>query len=170
MHIKQVTAAVLAIVFAGIQAADAQDDFKSLSWAKLGAAVANQEVSLVLSNGVRLKGTIERVVEDALAVNIHKTSNRRLYAVGQASIPRQEVSEIRIKRIEGPMRAICSAAIGGLGSLAALPWALSEERVNVSGSSRVAAWAGISAGLVAAGYLVGRAVDSKETVITIAPY
>ncbi len=169
MHGRPATTAFVAFMLAGVQVTQAQSEYQSLSWSKLGAAVANQEVTLVLSSGVRVKGTVESVLEDALAVNIHKTSNTRLYAAGQASIARKDISEVRIKRVKGPGRVIGAAGIGAAGAFASLPWALSENRVNVSDSSRMASWAVISAGCVVGGYLIGRAIDTKETVITIGP-
>jgi hypothetical protein len=145
-------------------------DFQSLSWAKLGAAVADQEVTLILSSGTRLNGTVDRVLDDSLAVTIRKTSNSRLYPRGQASVPRKEVSEVRIKRIKGPYRAIFAAGIGAAGAFASLPWAISEERINVSDSSRIGAWIAVAGGSAAAGYFLGRTIDTHETVITISPY
>ena len=161
--------AMAVLILAGLRVTQAQSGSASVNWNKLGPAVANQELTLVLSGGDRLKGTVERVLEDTLAVNIRKTSNRQRYAIGQASIARKDISELRIKRVKGPGRAIGAAGIGALGALASLPWVLSEKRVNVSDSSRIASWIVISAGCIAGGYLVGHAIDSKETVITIAP-
>jgi len=170
MHSRPTMTTLLAFMLAGVQVTHAQSGFQSLSWSKLSAAVANQEVTLVLSGGARVKGTVESVLEDALAVNIHKTSNRRLHPVGQASIARKDISEVRIKRVKGPGRVIGAAGIGALGALASLPWALSEKRVNVSDASRLASWTALSAGFVVGGYFLGHAIDTQETVITIAPY
>ncbi len=169
MHGRAAAIALLALVSACVQVSHGRSEPQTLSWGELGAAVGNQQVTLVLTNGVRIQGTVERVLEDALAVNVRKTSNPRLYAAGQTSIARKEIAQLRIKRVKGPGRAIGAAGIGALGALATLPWALSEKRVNVSDSSRIASWSAISAGCVVGGYLVGRMIDSKETVFTIAP-
>ncbi len=159
---------VLVFVFAVAQILAGQD-LRSLSWTKLGDAVAGQQVTLVLSSGIRLKGAIDRVLDDSLAMSIHSTSNRRLYPPGQASVPRKDVSEVRIKRGKGPSRAIFTAGFGAGGALGLLPWAISEDRVNVSDSSRIASWGAITGGLTVAGYFVGRKFDTRETVITISP-
>lgn len=159
----------LAILVAGCQLLAAQSESRSVSWGKLGAAVADRDVTVVLAGGVRLQGTVESVLADALAMNVRKSSDRRVYPAGQSSIARKDIAEVRIKRVRGPFRAIFAAGAGGAGALASLPWAISEERVNVSDSSRLASWMALSAGFSVAGYLLGRAIDTGETVVTIAP-
>ncbi len=50
-----------------------------------------------------------------------------------------------------------------------LPWAISESRTNVSDNKRIGQWIAIAIGATAGDYLIGRFIDTKETVITVAP-
>ncbi len=169
MHATRCVALVLAAVLFSSQAAWARTEVLTLKWSELGAAVANREATLLLSGGVRVVGTITGVREDTLIVSIRKSSEKKTYSPGEASIPRKEVSEIRLKRVKGPARLIGAAGIGTAASLGSLGWAISDSRVNVSDSTRVAQWVAITAGATIGGYLVGRAIDTKETIIRIAP-
>jgi hypothetical protein len=141
----------------------------TLRWEEVGAAVGKQVVTVELIRNTRLKGTIIGVGQDAIRMNIQSSSDKQTFPPGEGSVPRKEIAAIRIKRMEGRGRLIGAAGIGSAASLGSLRWAISESRVNVSDNKRIAQWAAISAAAVAGGYWIGRLIDSKETVIKIAP-
>lgn len=141
----------------------------TLRWNELAAATASQKVTVALTTGVRVKGNILEVGQDTLRMAIQASSDQAAFPPGEHAIPRKSVGEIRIKRIAGPGRLIGAGGIGAAASLGSLKWAISDSRVNVSDSRRVGQWVAITAGGVAGGYLVGRLIDSKETVIRIDP-
>lgn len=147
---------------------EARSEVRGLKWSELSATVSNRSVTVVTATKARLKGQITAVRPDGIAMDIVATSDKGTYAVGSASIPRKDVAEVRIKEVKGYGRLIGAAGIGAAASLGSLAWAISDSRVNVSDSTRVASWAGITAAAVVGGYFVGRAIDTRETVFQIA--
>ena len=100
---------------------------------------------------------------------IRKTSDKNAYARGQASIPRVEVDEIRIRATKGPGRLIGAAGLGTAAGLSSIGWAISDSRINVDDSTRITQWVGITAGATVGGYFIGRLIDTRQTIIRIAP-
>ena len=75
---------------------------------------------------------------------IRKTSDKNAYARGQASIPRVEVDEIRIRATKGPGRLIGAAGLGTAAGLSSIGWAISDSLINVDDSTRITQWVGIT--------------------------
>ena len=135
------------------------EEVLTLRWNEIQAAVSGRLATVVLTDNRHIKGAISSVTEDALTME--RAPSGRL--------ARQSVREIRLQRVNGPRRAIFSAGVGAGVAFATLPWAISDSRVNVSDGARIAQWSGITAGAAIAGYFIGRRLDTKETVIRIAP-
>jgi hypothetical protein len=166
---KRFVTMLVCFAFFALETAQAQDAVLSLRWAELGPAVANKKVRLVLRNDTHIEGTVVDVQSDALSVNILKTSDKKVYPVGQASIARVDVFQVLVKSVKGPMRLIGAAGIGAAGSLISLRVALSESIHNWSDESRIRTWIGVTAASIVGGYILGRRADSHETLITITP-
>ncbi len=152
-----------------VQIAHADVKVLTLQWNEVGAAVRSQMVTVELTRHNRLKGTIIEVGQDAIRIDIQSSSDKKAFPPGEASVPRKEVGEIRIKRVKGVGRLIGAAGIGTAASLGSLPWAISDSRANVSDGKRIAQWVAITGAAVAGGYWLGRLIDTKVTVIKIAP-
>jgi hypothetical protein len=98
-----------------------------------------------------------------------ETVTKQAYPEGNASIPRGSISEVRLKRVKGLGRLIGAAGAGTAAGLGSLPWALSESRINVKDSTRGAQWLGLTAAAAVGGYFLGRLIDTKKTIIRVAP-
>ncbi len=159
----------LAFALARIPSVQAATEARSLKWSELAAAVANRNVTLVLRTNARVFGVVTAVQPDSLRMDVLKSSAKALYPPGQASIPRNAVVQIRLKRVKGPARAIGAAGAGTAAGLGTVGWAISEERTNVSDTKRIGQWAAITAVAVAGGYFIGRMIDTAETIIDVAP-
>lgn len=131
----------------------------TLKWNELQGAVAQREATVVTTDNKQFKGVITSVGEDA--VLMERAPGGR--------VERAAIREVRVRQVKGPRRAIFSAGAGAGAALGLLPWAISDSRVNVSDGKRIAQWAGITAAATLAGYFIGRQLDTKETVIRIAP-
>lgn len=162
-------AGLLLLTSAGIPTALARTEVVTVRWDELSGTVANRTVTVVLSGGGRLTGVISQVRQDDLLMAIDKSSDHGHYPPGEMPVPRREITEIRLKRRKGPGRLIGAGGAGAATALGALPWAISDARVNVSDGARIAQWAALTAGATAGGYLIGRLIDTRETVIRLAP-
>ena len=160
---------LLVFMLAAAPFAQARSEVRGLKWSELGAAVANRRVTLVLSTNARLQGTVAALQQDALLMDIIATSDKQAYPAGQTSVPRKDVVQVRIKKVKGPARLVGAAGIGAAASLGSLAWAISERRINVSDASRITSWIAITIGAVIGGYFIGRAIDTRETIINVLP-
>jgi len=86
-----------------------------ISWEELSGLVIDKKISTTLPDGTRLEGEALAVRPEALVMDVHKTSNRKLYPKGQTEVPRQAVSEVRVIRTRGPVMRIICGILGGVG-------------------------------------------------------
>jgi hypothetical protein len=137
-----------------------------LQWGDLAGMITGQKVSTVLPDATRLEGKVLAVEPQALVLNLTKTSDRRAYPKGQASIPRASVSVLRLSKPGGHVWQI----VGGiLGSFAGLfvgglvgAWAGGDEGML----------AGLGVGAVAGGvggWWGGRISDRRVMVLEVVP-
>ena len=94
--------------------------------------------------------------------------NKKVYAVGQASIARVDVFQVWVKRVKGPGRAIGAAGPGSAGALISMAVALDDSGPSNDQARGVAAIV-VTAASIVGGYMLGRLADGHETLITIVP-
>lgn len=165
---KRFVAGLLAFSFFSLQTAHAQGDFRTLRWADLSSVVENQKVKVVLRDRTSVEGKVENVLSDALSMVVLKSSDKRAYPRGQASIPRKEITELRIRKIKGPARLIGAAGLGAAGSLISLRVALDDSRPS-NDTNRMLGWIVATAACIVGGFFLGRLADTHETLITVLP-
>ena len=159
-------AALMTLVFSLFMTnALAREVHTKIPWRELEAATGNRVVSLVLPDGVLLEGTITRVSDDAMILQV-RDSSQSVYRRGQqVSVPRTAIKVVQMRETKGPWRAL-TTAIGAVGG-AIGGWALAEGVFHTSGEGQgiwrepegVLCLLGAGAGGAAAGYVVGRKID-----------
>ncbi len=82
-----------------------------VQWGELGRLIDGEAVALQLAEGARVKGRVRKVTWDSLVVKVNWSSNPAVYPKGQAEIPREAVSRIKVRnrkmvRIGGESRRI----------------------------------------------------------------
>lgn len=82
-------------------------------WNQLAPHVTGRRVWLPLADGARISGVVQEVTPTGLAMEIAKTSNRKAWPKGAASIPRSSVSTIRLTKPPGHKGLIIGGAVGG---------------------------------------------------------
>ncbi len=139
-----------------------------LRWSELAPRIAGEEVALLLPNGVRIQGEVIAVRPDELAIQVKKTSNRQVYAKGQASIPRSSVSTVELKMLRRVRGRVIGSVVGVIAGLAAGVLLVSVKYGVESGE---AGWVPFVTGAAAGtlGYYGGRALDRQSTLIKIVP-
>ena len=156
--------AILMCLLCSTPAAQASSGELELPWSDLGAMVAGHRVNLVLPDGAALQGQVLAVREDALVLNINKTSNRQAYPKGQNVIRRPLVSTLQLEtsRSSGKTVGVIVGALGGLilgGDLVA--------HLAQSEAAGVSSFFAISTASSLAGYYIGKHHDRQATVIRI---
>ena len=66
-------------------------------WRELGKLIGGEAVALQLAEGARVKGRVRKVTRDSLVVKVKWSSNPEAYPKGQAEIPREAVSRIKVR-------------------------------------------------------------------------
>lgn len=136
-----------------------------LAWSELAAILTEKKISTKLPDGIKLQGEVLSVRPDALVMDVHKTSNRKEYPKGQAEIPRASITEVRVIRDRGPMKAV-GGVLGGFGGSAF------TTAISIAADSAVVAVTGmllfVPLGIVG-GYYLGKAADRRNTTISIRP-
>lgn len=158
--------AVLMCLLCASPAVRASSGELELPWSDLGSMVAGHRVKLVLPDTEVIQGLVVAVREDALVLNINKTSNRQKYPKGQNVIQRVSVSTIQVETSRSSGRII-GLAVGSLGGLT-LGGDLAAHAAG-SEAKALSTFFGVATACTLAGYYLGRAHDRPLTVIRIVP-
>ena len=138
----------------------------SIAWDELGNLVIEQTISTVVSGGTRLQGEVLAVRPASMVLDVHKTSNRKLFPKGQAEIPRASISEVRVIRHTTAGMRVAGGILGAIGGIAAvtgLGFATDSAAVLIPGMIL------IIPGAAVAGYYAGKLADRRTTRLTIRP-
>ena len=137
-----------------------------LEWRDLDRMVRGRNIAITLPSGIRLKGRVTSVEEDALMLDVSGTSNKRAYPKGRAVVPRPEVTQFTLARKEGHTWSAVGAGIGGTigaGVAAGLVQV-------VEGDGRRAAAAALAVGIPAAlGFGLGWGADHEYVNVIVVP-
>ncbi len=130
-----------------------------LRWSELAPAVTGKRVWVPLNGGARISGEVREVEPAGLKVQVRKTSDRKAYPKGLASIPRSEVSTVLLTKPAGHKGIIIGGAVGG-GVAASAGGTLAAIRRNEGGTGGDAIIAAATVGPIAIGLLVGWLFDA----------
>jgi len=135
-----------------------------ISWEELSGLVIDRKISTTLPDGTRLEGEALAVRPEALVLDVHKTSNKKLHPKGQTAVPRPDVSEVRVIRLRAPVMRIIGGILGGFGGAfgaGALGFVIDSVAVLVP-----IMLLGIPLSAVA-GYYAGKLADTSTTRLLI---
>jgi hypothetical protein len=148
------------------RAGAASKEQRQTTWEGL-AAVVGQKVRIVMPDGARIEGQATALEVDALAVEIHKTSNKAAYPKGKFLVPRATLRAVDIDHPTLRWRAVGLSIGLGLGVFSAV-----LAKASSGGFIRSRALEGaFGAGAVAlpvGGYLLGRPADRHSITYVIA--
>ncbi len=101
----------------GLIRADASAEPAEIRWNELATLIVGHRVSIPLAGGVVVEGDALSVRDQALMLDIGRTSDSRQYPKGQAAIPRESVTELRFVEHRGSGGRILGTAVGALVGL-----------------------------------------------------
>jgi hypothetical protein len=146
-------------------AAPAEAASLELRWSELAPIILEHRVKVVLPGGQEIQGQAVAVREDALVLDIEKTSDRKAYPKGQGSIPRTSLTTLQVETIRGSGGRTMGLIAGVLGGVV-----LGGDLIAHTAHSEAAAissFLGISTGSAIAGYYAGRGHDRQVTIVKI---
>lgn len=136
------------------------------SWKELAPLLEGRRIESVLLDGVHVRGNVVRVTSDAIEIDVTKTSEPGRQK-GLRRFPRDLFSLIRVKRHQGPARALL--ALGGI----AAPWTITAARYrgglpeSVNSAGLVFTVVGLPVILGVLGYRLGARLDDKSFDVKI---
>jgi hypothetical protein len=138
-----------------------------LKWNELGSHIQDHDVELVLPDGAFLKGEVEAIRDEALVLNVKKTSDSKAHPKGNAVIPRASVSVLTLELSRGKWGRSVGVTLGTLTGMTLGSYvAITNTHSAAAGLSTFLSLAGAGS---LTGYFVGRTADQRVTHIRVVP-
>ena len=138
-----------------------------LKWNELAPIIQGQRVELALREGAKIKGEAVLVRGDSLVIDVKKVSGSKAYHQGSASIPRAEISLIKLERTRGSWGRKLGVTIGLLTGISVGGYVAGTA--TDSARAGIPLFLGIASAVTLAGYYTGRGLDGRITLIKIMP-
>lgn len=164
MIFRKTFVSLLALVLVAQSSAFAAAAPVELRWSELNALIFGKKVQLVLPGGANVEGTVAAIREDALVLDVSKTSDKKAQPKGNAVIPRSSVTLLQLEQKRGGRRTI-GTVLGVLGGVV-LGGYVAAKTAN-SGGAGIAVFLGVAAAGSLAGWAAGGAADHKTTMIRV---
>ncbi|MEQ1948212.1 MAG: hypothetical protein ABL995_13540 [Bryobacteraceae bacterium] len=137
-----------------------------LRWSELSTAVTGKTVEMVLPGAVTVKGEVAAIREDALVLDVHKSSDNKAQPKGNAVIPRASVSVIKIEE-HGTNWRTMGTVVGAIGGLP-LGGYIAAKTTDSAGAG-IAIFAVVASVATLAGRMAGGNVDRRVKMIRVLP-
>ncbi len=137
-----------------------------LRWNELNTVIYGQNVELTLPGALTVKGDVVAVREDALVLDITKTSDAKAFPEGNAVIPRASVTLLKLEKSGSNWRTM-GTVLGVLGGVVVGGY-IAGKTANSAGSG-IAIFLATAGAASVAGRVAGGAADRKITRIRVVP-
>jgi uncharacterized protein YcfJ len=138
-----------------------------LKWGELSPMIKGQQVQLALPDGAAIQGEAIAVREEALVLDVRRTSNAKAYPKGSATIPRASITLIQVERRRGSWGRKLGTVVGVLSGVV-LGGYVAAKTADSAGPG-IATFLGIASAGTVGGYYVGKELDRRVTLIKIVP-
>ena len=135
-----------------------------LKWSELHSVIYGQSVELTLPGAVTIKGDVVAVRDDALVLDVKKTSDAKEFARGNAVIPRASVTLLKLEKRGSNWRTM-GTVIGVLGGVVVGGYI--AVKAATSAGPGIAIFLATASAAAIAGRVAGGAADRKTTMIRI---
>ena len=137
-----------------------------LKWGELYSVIYGQTVELTLPGAVTIKGDVLAVRDDALVLDVKKTSDAKEFARGNAVIPRASVTLLNLEKRGSNWRTM-GTVIGVLGGVVVGGYI--AGKTAPSPGPGIAIFLATATAASIAGRVAGGAADRKITMIRVVP-
>ncbi len=137
-----------------------------LKWGELAPTVQGHPVELTLTGGTKVTGDVAAIRDDAMVLDVKKTSDARAYPKGNASIPRSSIQLVKLKRSAAWGKTL-GTTLGVLSGVVIGGYVAGTTQNDVGPG--VAVFLVIAGAMSVGGYLLGRGADQRTTTIRIVP-
>lgn len=138
-----------------------------LRWNELASMIVGHQVEAVLADGAVLSGEAVTVRETALVMDVKEVHGAHEYQRGSATIPRAEVTLIKVQRTRGSWGRSMGTVVGVLSGVSVGSYVAAFH--TSSASAGIPTFVGMASGMSLSGYYIGRQLDRRLTLIRIIP-
>jgi hypothetical protein len=147
----------------------ASEQQRHVKWDELSQLIGSR-VHVVMPDGARIQGRAAALEEDALVLDISKTSNKATYPKGKFLVPRATLKAVDVENDTKHWRIMCLAIGGALGALA-LDFSIAASKKDgfLRSNALEAVFGGAAVAAPVGGYFLGRAADRRTITYVITP-
>jgi hypothetical protein len=136
-----------------------------LKWSELNTTINGQMVELTLPGAFKVKGDVLAVREDALVLDVKRTSDAKAFPRGNAVIPRASVTLLKLEQQHGSHWRTMGTVLGVLGGVVVGGY-IAGKTANSAGSG-IAIFIATASAASVAGNVAGGAADKKTRMIRV---
>ena len=111
---KLATVLILVLVYSSQALVYGSGRELELKWSELPSFIAGHNIELVTPKGALIRGEVIAVREDALLIDVKKTSDSSAYPKGNIVFPRQSVTVLSLQRSRGSWGRSIGTVLGVL--------------------------------------------------------
>ena len=138
-----------------------------LKWSELSFHIQGRDIEIVLPDGTSLRGMVEAVREDALVLNVKKTSAASAHPKGNAAIPRDSVNMLSLRESSAKWGRAIGVSLGTITGIT-LGGYVAATHTNSPGAGLSTFLVVTGAGTLA-GYFLGKSADRRVKHIRVVP-
>jgi hypothetical protein len=138
-----------------------------LTWSELSPVIAGRTITFIVPGGASLTGEVVTVRDDALLLEIKKTSDKVAFPGSSATIPRESITELTVERRRGSWGRNIGTTIGVLTGVVVGGYVAGT--VADSAGTGIPMFLAIASGITVGGYYAGRELDTRRTMIRVVP-
>jgi len=158
---------LLTLLLPGQSSAFAASTPVELKWSELNTAIYGQSVELTLPGAFKIRGEVVAVRDDALVLDIRRTSDARAFPKGNAVVPRASVTLLKLEQQRGSHWRAMGTVIGVLGGVVVGTY-IAAKTASSPGPG-IAIFIATASAASIAGNVAGGAADRKTRLIRIVP-
>jgi hypothetical protein len=158
-------ALLLALAMVAQTGAWAESKPLELKWNELAPLISGNRVELELKDASKVRGEAVAVREDGIVVDVKKPTSA--YKKGNAVIPRDSLTRIRLERRRGSWGRSLGVTLGLISGLAVGGYTAAVTAD--SAAAGISIFIVIASAATIAGYALGRGLDKRVTVIQVVP-
>jgi hypothetical protein len=137
-----------------------------LKWNELAPTIQGHAVELTLSGGTRVTGDVAAIRDEAMVLDVKKTTDAKAYPKGNAAIPRNSIQLVKLKR-SGAWGKTLGTTLGVLSGVVVGGYVAGTTQNDVGPG--VAVFLVIASAMSVGGYFLGRSADQRSTTIRVVP-
>lgn len=137
-----------------------------LRWNELAPTIQGHAVELTLSGGAKVTGDVAAIRDEAMVLDVKKTTDAKAYPKGNAAIPRASIQLVKLKRAGGWGKTL-GTTLGVLSGVVVGGYVAGTTQ-NDAGPG-IAVFLVIASAMSVAGYFFGKNADQRSTTIRVVP-